>query len=92
MNEGERNLDRRRPVPSNQFFEIGDDFDPTETRYLCGYAEGDALVVALVEDVTDRVQATFPLNADKCRELSTALLRAADALERGDFREASVPD
>ena len=91
MNDGGRKFDRRKPEPSNQFFEIDDDCDPTETRYLSGFIESGSLIVALVEDVTDLIQAAFPLSAEKCRELSAALLRAADALDRGDFTDTGDP-
>ena len=73
-----RDLDRRKPAPSNLVFEATDAFDPTATHFLMAYRTDDGGVsIAFVNETTRVIRDSMWLNAEQCEEFGNALIEAA---------------
>ena len=73
-----RDLDRRKPAPSNLVFEATDAFDPTATHFLMAYRTDDGGVsIAFVNEATRVIRDSMWIDGGQCEQFGNALLEAA---------------
>ncbi len=84
-----RNLDRRRPAPSNDVFEAHDSHDHTKTYYFHAFRDEEDTGVYLnfVEDDRGKdgmatIRDMMWISADQCEEFASALFKAARVIRR----------